>query len=156
MYQAPARSKGRKQERYERVQGFTLVEILIVVVILGILAGIVIPQFNIAASESRDSATSVTVYRIRQQIQIYRQQHSSEWPSFAAFEAQMAGVTDVSGNAAAAGTPGSFGPYIERLPLNPKTGTKVVGTGAVGSSDWYYDESNGSFHANDSAESFAY
>ena len=36
--------------------GFTLVEILIVVVILGILAAIVIPQFSQASNEARESS----------------------------------------------------------------------------------------------------
>jgi len=41
--------------RTNKNSGFTLVEILIVVVILGILAAIVIPQFSQASLEARES-----------------------------------------------------------------------------------------------------
>ena len=42
-------------------RGFTLVEILIVVIILGILAAIVIPQFTSASSDARNSSVASTL-----------------------------------------------------------------------------------------------
>ncbi len=45
----------------ERGAGFTLVEILIVVVILGILASIVVPQFASATQQSRIGAASASL-----------------------------------------------------------------------------------------------
>ena len=42
--------------RVQKAKGFTLVEILIVVVILGILAAIVIPQFTNASESAKASS----------------------------------------------------------------------------------------------------
>ncbi len=51
-------------------KGFTLIEILIVVVILGILAAVVIPQFNSAAAESREAAAGSNLATVRQAIEM--------------------------------------------------------------------------------------
>jgi hypothetical protein len=42
------------------------------------------------------------------------------------------------------------------MPINPNTSGATVGNGAVGTSDWYYDEVAHVFCANDSAESRAF
>ena len=129
--------------------GFTLVEILIVVVILGILAAIVVPQFTSAAGESRDNSLKMSLYRIRQQIEVYKQQHNSTYPTLADFEDQMTQASNADGDTAAPGTGGyPLGPYIREIPKNPHTSGTTVGGGAVGSSDWYYDQTTGEFRAN--------
>lgn len=48
--------------------GFTLVEILIVVVILGILASIVIPQFSSATAQSKAVATASIVRTVQSKV----------------------------------------------------------------------------------------
>lgn len=138
-------------------RAFTLVEILIVVVILGILAAIVIPQFSSASDVSRENALKTTLYRIRNQIELYNQQHAGNYPTLADFEDQMVLVSNELGQTAAIGTDGYvFGPYLQEMPFNPFTSGKSVGDGAVGTSDWYYNESTGEFRANNAAEQRAY
>ena len=133
--------------------GFTLVEILVVVVILAILAMIVVPQFTSAAGETRDNALKMNLFRIRQQLEIYKQQHGGTWPTLHAFEAQMTRASNTSGETAAPGTAGyAFGPYLREIPSNPYTTSKTVGDGAVGTSAWYYNQDTGEFRANNSAE----
>lgn len=146
----PGRRKGTRPSG-----GFTLVEVLIVVVILGVLAAIVVPQFVSAASESRDNAIRMDLHRMRIQMELYKEHHNG-YPTLAGFVVQMTGTTDASGNAVAPATPGAFGPYIREVPLNPNSGGNVVANTAVGTSDWFYDENTGTFKANDSAETFAY
>jgi len=98
----------------------------------------------------------MTIHRIRVQLEVYHNDHSSTYPTLANLKAQLAGVTDHQGNTVPATTPGSYGPYLQLFPINPQTGTATVGSGAVGDSDWYYDENIGVFHANNSAESRLY
>lgn len=134
-------------------RAFTLVEILIVVVILGILAAIVIPQFSTAAESSKESALKQDVFRFREQIELYKHQHNGNAPSLANFIDQMTMATDKDGNTAAVGTAGyPFGPYLPGIPRNPFTDTVPLGDGAIGTSAWYYDEDTGEIAANDSAE----
>src|SRR5256885_10143298 len=62
-------------------KGFTLVEILIVVIILGILAAIVIPQFTNASQDARKSSLVSQLQTIRSQIELYKLQHRDAWPT---------------------------------------------------------------------------
>ena len=56
-------------------RAFTLIEILIVVVILGILAAIVIPQFTDASQEASASNLVSQLQTIRSQIELYNVQN---------------------------------------------------------------------------------
>ena len=140
-----------------KYQAFTLVEILIVVVILGILAAIVIPQFTSAGATTRENSLQMTLYRVREQIEIYKQQHNGNWPTFANFADQMTMATDVNSNTNPTNTAVfRFGPYIREIPTNPFTSAATFGNGGIGTSDWYYDEAQGLFRANDSAQTAMY
>ncbi|MCH8822473.1 MAG: type II secretion system protein [Planctomycetes bacterium] len=58
-------------------RAFTLIEILIVVVILGILAAIVIPQFTDASQEAMEASVVTQLQTIRSQIEL----HNVQWPN---------------------------------------------------------------------------
>ncbi|MHC5022322.1 MAG: type II secretion system protein [Planctomycetota bacterium] len=64
-------------------RGFTLIEILIVVVILGILAAIVIPQFSDASDDAAANSAQSTLATIRSQIELYRFKENAEPTGFA-------------------------------------------------------------------------
>ena len=60
--------------RRAAVRGFTLIEILIVVVILGILAAIIIPQFTDAADSAGVASARTQLQTMRSQIELFYSQ----------------------------------------------------------------------------------
>jgi len=105
--------------------GFTLVEILIVVIILGILAAIVIPQFTEASNDARVSAVVSDLQTARSQIELFKVQHLDQYPgsvSGAAIPngaALVTALTSKTDNTGAVSTTGTLGPYLGKFPTNP-------------------------------------
>jgi general secretion pathway protein G len=140
-------------------RGFTLVEILIVVVILGILAAIVVPQFTQASTEAKENSLCSNLQSLRSQIQLYKVQHNDTPPDDANL-VDLVYCTNVSG--AMASTPSKerdtangyiYGPYLERVPDNPfnnldsvRIVTSTPGA-AAGTHGWVYDSDTGEIWA---------
>ncbi len=139
----------RSNKRSSRA--FTLVEILIVVVILGILAAIVVPQFASATAEAQRTATYDQLTKLRRAISVYQFRNPGVNPDVLAGD----------------GTWGSMftAELIRTAPVNfyiggPNAKTIVIGTGADTASHqnygWIYNPATGdvwagSFDANDEA-----
>lgn len=135
-------------------KGFTLVEILIVVVILGILAAIVIPQFSNASTDAKENALKSNLQTIRSQIELYKIQHNDTLPPGGSFEDVMTQTTDASG----ATTGSDYGPYLKSIPSNPFNNSNTVATGTTnpttGTADtgWFYNTDTGDFLAYDNVD----
>ena len=114
-------------------KGFTLVEILIVVVILGILAAIVVPQFTNATQDAQAGNLKAQLKSLQNQIELYNARNNGAYPDFA---------TDSWGSASAAGSL-IGGNYIKTAPQNPafpgadKTSVTVVSTAGVKGADGF-------------------
>lgn len=145
------------------MKGFTLVEILIVVIILGILAAIVIPQFTEASNDARESALASDLQTVRSQLELYKVQHLERYPNIAAtglpdaapanFVLRLTSRTDQLG---AIDVAGAFGPYLQKFPTNPfaTVGPDQVLFGVAdpapgAGSGWYFNTALGKFSAND-------
>jgi general secretion pathway protein G len=139
-------------------RGFTLVEILIVVVILGILAAIVIPQFTEASTEAKLSSLCSDLQTVRSQIELYKVQHNDNMPgvvSGVTFIQALTMTTDLNGALATTGE--IYGPYLQSMPKNPfndlntvevETDNAGLGGGNMG---WHFATGTGDFRADDTA-----
>lgn len=147
----------RSRESNYRGSGFTLVELLIVVLILGILAAIVVPQFALESDSAKRVALEADLMVLRNAIEMFHLQHGDTFPgtisgtsSWGNFVSHMSKQTDKSGNAGS-----DYGPYLRTgMPANPlnglKTGTIVNTMPADGddSTGWYYNPDTGEIRAN--------
>jgi len=104
-------------------RAFTLIEILIVVVILGILAAIVIPQFSDASTQANNANVHSQLQTLRGQLELYKVQHTDNYPDLVA--AQWADL--ISGD------------YIQAAPRNPVVGTNTVAAAAAANVGWVWD-----------------
>jgi len=135
---------------------FTLVEILIVVIILGILAAIVVPRLSDVTAISRETNLKENLSKIRVNIQVYRAEHNL-FPTAADFGRQLTKPTNFAGEVAdARDADHRFGPYLEQMPANPITNVATVRAAASpaqafppGDTDggWFFNETTGAFYA---------
>jgi general secretion pathway protein G len=134
----------RKGLPMRSAKGFTLVEILIVVVLLGVLAAIVIPAVASCTSSARETTLAANVNLLRRFVMVYTSQHREIAPGYPggsmaatptdqAFRDQALLSSNGEGQTAPRGTAGfNWGPYISKMPANPFSGldtVKMLGAG---------------------------
>src|SRR5215211_4939264 len=91
-----------------RQSGFTLIEVLIVVVIMAVLAATIIPQFSSSANDAKESSAKFNLHSLRSQIELYKIHHNGTLPT-AAIVNQLTQSTDATG-AIGTGTSFPYGP----------------------------------------------
>jgi general secretion pathway protein G len=159
--------------------GLTLVELLIVVIILGVLAAVAIPQFSSSTDDARLATLDTTLSEFRNAIELYYHQHNNAYPGAtkhtdgsattttaqadSAFSAQMnlyssaAGVTSTTRTATY-----KYGPYLKNgLPKNPYNAlatvkcdiatTDISSIASDGATGWKFYVNTGRIIANDGA-----
>lgn len=119
--------------------GFTLIEMLVVVIILGILAMIIVPQISVSTDDARLNSLQTNLNSLRSAIEVYAAQHANRYPGTyseadgttavpdnaaakAALLAQLTQFTDINGMVSGTKTATfKYGPYLKTgtLPLNP-------------------------------------
>ena len=125
-------------------RGFTLVEILIVVIILGILAAIVIPQFTNASNDARNNSVASTLQTMRSQVELFKIHHADTPPAATALNTVMTGKTNPTDTTQTAAT-GTLGPYLQQFPTNPVNGFNTVVNAAGTAAGWVYTVNGGTY-----------
>ncbi len=141
-----------------RHHGFSLIELVIVVVIIGILAAIAIPRMTRGATNAGAAALKASLTQMRNAIELYRIEHGGMFPedeTMIAFQLTLYTNADGTDGGAAPNVASRriYGPYLRAIPPLP-VGTKKGATGfasalaAAGPTHgWVYDMMTGNVTA---------
>lgn len=161
-------------------KGFTLIEMIIVVIIMGILAAVIIPQIAVTTGDAQLSTLQTDLTAMRNAVEIYYAQHNSTYPgalditggapaddaaAATAFVQQLTRYTNAGGVVSddVDRTNFPFGPYIKggALPENPynnldtvhldRTETDITVKASDGSTGWKFYTLTGVLMADDGA-----
>ncbi len=168
----PAPHGRRRAAQLIPLFAFTLVELVIVVVIIGILASIAVPRISSGAAASNESALKADLTTLRNSIDRYAAEHNGAFPGAAgdgiggtansapAFVNQLTKFSNAQGQVSLTQGPAyPFGPYLRRVPplpvgdnrdnsdvaIDAANSPPVVTTGSEG---WVYNPVKGEIIAN--------
>jgi general secretion pathway protein G len=159
--------------------GFTLIEMLIVVLLLGILAMLIIPQISVSTDDARLNTLHSNLGTMRNAIELYYHQHNETYPgrndnlgaptvdpatAATAFLEQLTQYTDTNGHVAVTkDATHIYGPYLKAtaLPTNPYNNDNTAACDPVtnditdrtsgGTQGWKFYTLTGVLMANDGA-----
>ncbi|MES2186081.1 MAG: type II secretion system major pseudopilin GspG [Pseudomonadota bacterium] len=92
--------------------GFTLIELMVVLVIIGVLAALIVPNVLERADDARVTAARTDVNNLMQALKLYRLDNQ-RYP--AADQGLQALITRPTTGA----VPGNWKPYLDKLPNDP-------------------------------------
>ena len=100
-----------------REKGFTLAEIMVVILIIGILVSIAVPVYRNVSGSSKEKADLANINSIERAIQVYLSQNPGKYSELTLAKDGTIGGTDV--------TPGKLVPdYLKEMPKYPFDNTK--------------------------------
>ena len=101
-----------QRTRRHLAAGFTLIELMVVLVIIGVLAALIVPNVLDRADDARVTAARTDIANISQALKLYRLDNQRYPTAEQGLQALIAKPT-------AAPAPGNWRPYLEKLPNDP-------------------------------------
>ena len=98
--------------RWRRAAGFTLIELMVVLVIIGVLAALIVPNVLDRTDDARATAARTDVHNIMQALKLYKLDNQR-------FPTAEQGLQALVARPAAAPQPMNWKPYLEKLPNDP-------------------------------------
>ncbi len=93
-------------------RGFTLIEIMVVIVILGVLASLVVPRIMSRPDEARAVAAKQDIATLMQALKLYKLDNRS-------YPTTVQGLQALVERPTSEPQPDNWKPYLERLPTDP-------------------------------------
>src|SRR5258708_19758407 len=134
-----------------KAKGFTLIELMIVVAIIGMLAAIAIPRFAKMLEKSREGATKGNLGSIKSAASIYYGDQQGVWPTTLysltsyAFSRYLDSVSPVK-------VTGAFVPNSPSPAGAVVTATSMSGVPTTGAKAWLYDSNLGNVYGNSTVQ----
>jgi general secretion pathway protein G len=92
--------------------GFTLIELMVVLVIIGVLAALIVPNVLDRADDARATAAKTDVNNLMQALKLYKLDNQR-------YPTGEQGLQALVAKPAAAPAPANWKPYVEKLPNDP-------------------------------------
>ena len=98
--------------RLRRTAGFTLIELMVVLVIIGVLAALIVPNVLDRADDARSTAARTDVTNVMQALKLYRLDNQR-------YPTSEQGLQALINKPTTAPLPLNWRPYLEKLPNDP-------------------------------------